>query len=84
MQPSQRVATPIASAISSLVLLVERAVAGRGLRQRGERLHGVGNVLAQFPQVAGNALGDVGIVLFHVSLPYLLDEGCGAGCRSAM
>ena len=67
-----------------LGFLVERAIVRRRLRQRRKRLHGVGDVLAQFPKVAGNALGEFGIVLFHERLPYLLDDGCGEGCRSAM
>jgi len=37
-------------------------VAASRLRERREGLHGVGDVLAQFSQIAGNPLRDVNVI----------------------
>src|SRR6516164_8587350 len=59
-------------------LPVQGTVAASRLRQRREGLHGVGDVLAQFSQIAGNALSDVDVIFFHECTPHLLGDGCGA------
>ena len=58
MQSSQRVATPMASAISSLVLTSSAAAFDGALRHRGKRLHHVGDAAAaQVAQHRGELLG---------------------------
>ena len=82
MQPSQRAAHADRKRDQFLRLLVQCAIARGGLRERRKRLHGIGYTLAQCPQVSGNALGEFGVVRFHLRFPYLLDDGCGEAFRA--
>src|SRR6516225_9779977 len=53
-------------------LPVQGTVAASCLCQRREGLHGVGDVLAQFSQIAGNALSDVDVIFLNALLTCLM------------